>query len=118
MNKITTIGDLFDMEKQVMAFYDAVPTGLRGPAYEIVMAYRALQVELSNLIARNRHIALEDLPALDRQERLSPPEAAILMQMKGVFSRDVENIDQAESLAEILQAVGLTLLPKEGNRGG
>ncbi len=139
MNKTSTIGDLFDMEKQVMDFYDALlrsvhtvsegeNLNLRGAAYEIVMNYRTLQVNLAVAIANNRGIPFKKIPALSPDTVLKPSEATMLMAMKGLFSTHVEGIERLvaearagvahDSLAEMLKSIGLTLLPKEGNKNG
>ncbi|KKM68839.1 hypothetical protein LCGC14_1456890 [marine sediment metagenome] len=134
MTKTCTIGDLFDMEKRVMAFYDdllrkASSIGevenlkLRAAAYEVVMCYRTFQVELSNAAARNRGVRLRELPLLDHCLPLETAEAAMLMKMKGIFDLHVAEMEKAvteakagksnDEFLEVIKSIGLTVLPKE-----
>jgi hypothetical protein len=139
MVKTCTIGDLFDMEKQVMTFYDGLlrtahsigeveNPKLRAAAYEVVMCYRTLQVELTNAVARNRGVRLRELPLLNHGAPLEIAETAMLMNMKGVFDLHVAEIEKAvtdakegktrDKFLDVIKSIGLTILPKEAGKDG
>ena len=138
MTKPCTTGDIFDMEKDVMCFYDNLlrsTNGLqedeilkiRAIIYEVVINFRTLQTELISAVARHRGLKIRELILLDQNTKLETSEAALLMKMKGLVDMQISEIQGAVKdlmsglavvgLEEILKTVGISMLPRGANNG-
>ena len=107
---MSTLGDLWDMERRVMEFYDSLMAEfnagggqditLRGLAYQTVMSYRTIQVELVNSMARNRHGSVAALATFPDDHELTDHEASVLRLMKGMFQLHRNELADAVGISE------------------
>ena len=105
---MATFNDLWDMERRVMEFYDAlmresrateIPL-LKGTAWQIVMSYRTIQVELVNNMAADRKITIAELALMADEVDLTRQETSLLQLMMGMFQLHRDELIKAVKQAE------------------
>lgn len=108
---MSTLGDVWDMERRVMEFYDSLmkesreggdktSDTLKATAFQVVMSFRTTQVELINNMARTRELSIAGLALLPDTHGLSSAEASVLRLMKGLFLLHRGEITKAVNMAE------------------